>query len=673
MSMTKQNLILVALLIGIVQVVGYYLSAILSGSSGLVPIAQPDTLLYCQAARRIAEGAPFSYSAGTLPSTGTTSVLYPFVLAIPYALGATGASLISAGFWLNGFFYLVFILGWVLAADCLMENQPAKLTAVISLAIFGQPAYSAFSQCDIGFWMAVSAMLAYALLANRFWLLAVMLLISPWVRPEGLFCGMAFFFVSFVTRKLDRRGWILLFAWLASALGVFVLNYLLSGHVQFSSVADKGYFKQYSFAVAVHATLQDALEMMRDVLMGQTGMIPRGLISFPVVGALLLALGVNAHDWKRSESWRLIAWLLAVGLGFLSVAQSGWQGTNMDRYCAWLLPAVIVLCAEGVVYLSGFCKQTCVARLVPCAWIGFLLVSSVGYLAIFSWNTRTVSQLEDFSKACEAVLPKGASIGCMGECGIAYYMSPRRVAHLAGIYSPEFRFMGSAARFEDLKRNPSKRFSYWIFNDEFSDLRNSAFGGNVFGSCVLAGPGPRALHQADWTAYDEADKAPRMEPGERLSDRVDVGYPDDETRSGYEVIDRYSRRPAAPFSICARMTDSRIIADSGRVIVGGDAMNVTLVPGVDVRVVMRIAAQGSSSIADGVASQTLNGKIPETFSMNIAVDGTIVEKVTLPCDQKWFSDVSFAIPGSAIKNPVSRIAFLGDHIPFGYWFIQKAE
>src|SRR5574344_1151937 len=357
MNMTKRNLILLALLIGIVQVVGYYLSAILSGSSGLVPIAQPDTLLYCQAARRIAEGAPFSFSVGTLPSTGTTSVLYPFVLAIPYALGATGDSLISAGFWLNGLFYLVFILGWALAADGLMESKQAKTLAVLSLAIFGQSAYSALSQCDIGLWMAVSAMLAYALLVNRFWLLAVMLLIAPWVRPEGLFCGMAFFFVSFAARKLDRRGWILLFAWLASVLGVFALNYLLTGHAQFSSVADKGYFKQYSFAVAVHATLQDALEMMRDVLMGQTGMIPRGLISFPVVGALLFALGVNAHDWKRSESWRLIAWLLAVGLGFLSVAQSGWQGTNMDRYCAWLLPAVVVLCAEGVIYLSGLCPE----------------------------------------------------------------------------------------------------------------------------------------------------------------------------------------------------------------------------------------------------------------------------------------------------------------------------
>ena len=99
-------LLLLPLLAGVIQIACYYLAGMFASPDGAMPIPQPDTLLYCQAARRIVEGAPFSFSVGTAPSTGTTSVLYPFVLAIPYALGFTGDSLISAGFWLNAVFFL---------------------------------------------------------------------------------------------------------------------------------------------------------------------------------------------------------------------------------------------------------------------------------------------------------------------------------------------------------------------------------------------------------------------------------------------------------------------------------------------------------------------------------------------------------------------------------------
>ena len=35
-----------------------------------------------------------------------------------------------------------------------------------------------------------------------------------------------------------------------------------------------------------------------------------------------------------------------------------------------------------------------------------------------------------------------------------------------------------------------------------------------------------------------------------------------------------------------------------------------------------------------------------------------------------FQEVSFKIPGKAIRQTPSRIGFLGDHIACGYWFFQ---
>ena len=113
------------------------------------------------------------------------------------------------------------------------------------------------------------------------------------------------------------------------------------------------------------------------------------------------------------------------------------------------------------------------------------------------------------------------------------------------------------------------------------------------------------------------------------------------------------------------------MADAGRVVMGGDEMDVPAAAGRDVRVVMRVFSSGASTIDDGIVRQEVRGGIPESFSMNVAVDGQVVRQVSLRCDKGLFTDVSFTIPGAAFRGGAARVAFLGDHIPFGYWFFQE--
>ena len=56
-----RNLLAILFSIGIVQIAGYYVAGMLASPDGGMAVPQPDTLLYCQAARRIAEGCPFSF------------------------------------------------------------------------------------------------------------------------------------------------------------------------------------------------------------------------------------------------------------------------------------------------------------------------------------------------------------------------------------------------------------------------------------------------------------------------------------------------------------------------------------------------------------------------------------------------------------------------------------
>ena len=56
---SRRTLTALMLCIGLLQVAGYYLAGMLASADGNMAVPQPDTLLYCQAARRIVEGHPF--------------------------------------------------------------------------------------------------------------------------------------------------------------------------------------------------------------------------------------------------------------------------------------------------------------------------------------------------------------------------------------------------------------------------------------------------------------------------------------------------------------------------------------------------------------------------------------------------------------------------------------
>ena len=670
----RMPLLLLPILIGVVQIVCYYLAALFASPDGAMPVPQPDTLLYCQAARRIAEGFPFSFSEGTAPSTGTTSILYPFVLAIPYKLGFTGDSLISAGFWLNAICYLAFLFGWSVAICNWVRSVRAKYLALFMLGCFGHPAYAALAQSDIGLWMAVSALMLASLSARSFYPFALLLAVAPWVRPEGIICGVAYFSVALFARKNERDNreiW-LIAPFILSAAGVFALNYSLTGEFQFSSIAHKGYFKQMTLHSAICSSFLDFVSMFREIVLSLSSSLPRVLISLPVLGGVLLILGVYAHDWRCGCVWRQVAWLVACFLGFASVAQSQWQNTNMDRYLAWIMPLLSMFIAEGTMFLPERFPRSRFVGVLPGVVALYSLASSVVCCCVFSSASGSTDCRRSFARACNEFVRSESRVAAASESGIVYFLDSQRMKNIDGIYSPEFKYMGTAERMEDLKHNVEKRFDYWVLGSEFGSYREGEFSEKIFGPCLLAGPNSFALHKADWSAYDSGATPPPARSGESLVARLDVGYPPDEMSANYEIVDRYSRPMAEPFLLCSKDTSGRVLIEAGRIVAGGDSMDVQLEPGRDVRVVMRSIATAKAVISGEVfAPPPICGKIPETFSMNVAVDGQIIEKVTLKCDQKWFSEAEFVIPGSAITKNVSRISLLGDHIPCGYWFYQK--
>ena len=677
--LTQRNILAVVLALGVVQIVLYWLVAAAASADGTTPIPQPDTLLYCQAARRIVEGAPFSFSEGTAVSTGTTSVLVPFILAVPYALGWKGPSLLTAGFVLNGLFYLVFLFGWTRAFGRWCAYRLGAALASGLLALFGQPAFSALAQSDIGLWLAVSGLLAWSLAEGRFRLLASMLVLAPWVRPEGMVCGMAFVGVGIVlavarlTYRYTLRDWILAAMVLASIAGVFALNYGLTGTCQFSSVAEKGHFANLPFASAVHRTSSDFLEMVKAFFFGAAGSAPRSFWFLPVWGGVFCGLGLVHVRCRKGAGVGLAVMALAGLGGLMTVAQSGWQNTNFDRYLAWVMPLAIFLSAEGVMFVQRLLKRRGgVVRLLPMGTQ--LLFTGAGCVVALCVYARNCAHMEGerlFMVACEQAMEPHAAVGGFCGAGASYLFSPRRFAHLSGIYSPEFLGCSEVSVIEELKYRPEKRFAYWLL-DSSEDLNCVATGvrDEVLGVEVLVGPFRHELRKADWTSFDAAARAPSVRPGEGvLCARVDVGYRKDEEAANYRTFDRFARPAFGPIVVVDKLGGKRVI-DAARLIVGGDEMRIRTKPGRPLTVVMRTLANATTTQTDGIFSEVVAGKFGPTLSLRVLVDGREATIAKVACPSNGFADVSFTIPGTSFTRTESEIAFLGDHVACGYWFFQ---
>lgn len=675
---------LVALLfcVGLFQVAGYYLSGALVRSDGGMSIPQPDTMLYCQAARRIVEGHPFSFSPGTLPSTGTTSHAYPFVLALPYALGCTGDALFRASFALNALFYLVFIMGWGTVIDRKCVGRSSRVTAGLTVALFGQAAFSAFSQTDIGFWMAVSAILAAGYALRCPWLYGSMLILGPWVRPEGMFCVLAFVVAMGVARsrcirigEAQVRGYDCVIAMIAvvSSAGVFVLNYYLTGQAGFSSLAHKGHFASKTFAQAVYATVVDGMSLVKPFFFGLSDCAPRSLCVLPVLGAVFLWTAVFGRAWRRDGDWLELAWLLAVGVGFLSVAQSGMQDMNVDRYLAWSLPTILVFVAAG----AGMISRIIESRLhggwgaLPCVLtVAFGAVMSVVHVFMLHMTSCESDVKRDFASRCHKIIPSGASVGSWNGGGI-YEMPGRRLAQLSGVYSPEFRTRYvSTGVFEILKNEPATRFDY-LLATESVDQHGLGFGG-AFSDAVQVFVGPKScqLLKMNWSSFSAAAVTPLPpEPGMLQVGRVDVGYDPDETAAGYCVVPSYDIPPFDPVVFCCSNKGVRMV-DVGRVVVGGDRMAVNLTPGKDLHVVMRTCPQQKVMQKSVDGGGWVDYAFANPLQMAVFVDGEPAGTASLKYSDDGFTDVSFRIPAASIRSARPELSFFGDHIACCYWFFQ---
>lgn len=664
--------------IGLIQVLAYYFVGICE-TPHMFSVACPqfDTLLYCQSARQIVNGQPFVFTPGDLPSTGCTSHLYPFILAIPYVLGLTGPQLLLGGFIINALFYLVFLHSWYLIVKKVLNSNRARIAAVLLLAISGHSAISTLGQSDVGLFMALSSSLFAAWLYERRLIFNILLILSPWTRPEGMMI-IAAIAIIYIARllcgeRIGKTEIVTLCLGIASSLGVFLFNFYLTGTFQFHSIEFKGYFKRQDFFTALQMSLDDLIQMGRHMLLGMPGENSnRALYAFPLLSTLVAIWGVTSEKWDfSSRTWKVGTWCLACLFGIVSVAVSGWQNTNLDRYLAWVFPIGVIFVARGISVLSEKTMRTDLYYLMLSVFVIFQSISSAGFISRFAFSSRYCQQHYDSLLSMGKNIEREKTVGSV-KSSMAYALNGNRVKHLSGIYSPEFRTPTPYSNIEVLKHTPKSRFDLWEF-----DTASPEFGGYdvsvIATNQVYAGIDGTSLYTTSWEALDNA-LCPNTNIVKQLtlSSRVDVGFRLEEKKSSFKVSSRLLNLEYQPFVMTGSYANSsNSLIDVGIPVTGWSEMTVPLIAGKDTFCIVR-----TTSTAKNVrwnrnnAGTNVNLKSP--LRLQVSVNGEMLPIVSVHIDRDAdkFTDIVLCLPGKIITGQDDHVEIYGDHIAFCYWFYQ---
>ena len=166
-----------------------------------------DVYIHFQYARGIASGEPYAYNPGLPPSSGATSLLYPYLLAVGYAAGVNRAiaGLVGAGAGDGG---AGGVCAWVLlhlARAAELWPGGAWLLAV-TFALTGGISWHYMSGMETGLLVLFMLATLYAVITRRFWPGVAAAALMAVTRPEGAIMAVVFSGVMLLRWWVTWRG-----------------------------------------------------------------------------------------------------------------------------------------------------------------------------------------------------------------------------------------------------------------------------------------------------------------------------------------------------------------------------------------------------------------------------------------------------------------------------------
>jgi len=644
-----------------------------------------DVFIHFDFARSAAEGHPFEWCSGNGYSSGSTSLLYPFILAVGYALGSRGLELMH---W-AAVVACVSVFATLLALRRAFVRLPIWTSYLLPLALLGVGALSwaLFSGMEIALFMALfgGAFLSWdALLdaptAPTRTALGHAIALGLWgaalaaTRPEA--AATVAIFATSAAWSLRRRG-------LRPALAALVFAATPGALVVIGSTLANVVFTGEAAAAGAIAKLElyhpylsgwEKLDLWFFYLGYQVlRLTQEHLESVPAIGWLVWVAALGALYFKETRRAATLLWCCLVAWG-MTVALNGQVRWQNERYSmpllAWLLTAAAL--GAGAAVVHGFRKpvhqgRVLMATLTPMALVAFVWQAEPNFRFQAWYFGRGARNIYDQHVTLGRILRddfRNQATVLVGDAGAIPYMSEGRTLDLIGLggykgmpFARATRaHVGSAVELIE-HLSPAERPQLLAIYPSWWDELPLWFGKRLFEVSdrgnVMCGAPSVVVYQANWDSLAGSARPVRLAPSSRVTAEFDWA---DVTS---EAAARYERLPASGGRVAVKVlpnpaAPARDLFDAGRNTPEGTRERFTLdgvVPNRPLTLVFRAAPVA-------------------TLDVPVSIDGTPVGRLHLPRTDGWL-EVELAVPPVQKSRIRVELGESGERVLYHAWAIQK--
>jgi hypothetical protein len=683
------------LLVGL-AVASFFLALLLWTTEGHFVAQVSDLYVVAQYAKAMAEGHPFQYNAGEAPTTGATSLLHTAILALAHAAGARGEGLIAFAVLFGAALYLASIPLAVRVATRLATPREGALAGGL-VALGGPVVWGYLYGSDIALFLFLALLvldrwLAYEGGAPASGLAAAGTLVAL-ARPEGLPIGLALGAASLRRGTASRRERLLPWLPLAASLAVLAFQRLVTGSWLPTSVSEKALLPNYGPVETVALASKYAVDVVRGLLLGlYPSEVPIGLSEgqaaffFPPLALLFVLLAAVRPSGALRFAAR--AWLALVALVFALAGPNVFMGVHFNRYLMWAFPGLLAFAAAGLGTATRLLarEDEALERGLFRAGAGLFLLlgllSTARFAAVYAeMGGETWRREIPMAAWIRANLPPGVAIA--NAATSVEYLTGHRNTSLHGVTSPAFVGNRTAEReaglFESLGRLPAAE------RPPFLLLNRSGYEGSELMRALTAGPpvyetaslgDDLLLFRARWDVVDRGEDPVLPEARAAVAsleavDRLDVCDSADEAAHRYR---HHSRRGevllggAVGIGPLPPAAGEGVLADAGRLIVGGESFRVRTHGGRGLVVVLRSRSPlvATTMRARGTAAVPID--VPEV-GIVVRVGGREALRLARPNGPGWSEHV-FRVPPDLVSEGATDLELSGRYPAFHYWFYQ---
>lgn len=677
----------------------FYLCSMFYYTGGNLSAPLDDTFIFLQYTWQYIHGHPLEYNTGDPPTTGTTSLIYPFFLIPGFLLGLDKTNILYYTFSLAVIFLT--ISGWLVVkiGTKLINYKIGVLMALLYL--FNGPVIWVYlSGMDAGLFTTSILTVVYSLLLElddkeqRYRRTILSASLMTLARPEGFFLSLCVFGGIFWLNRVKSY-----YFFIPIGLGILQLGlyYIFNGTLSPNTMTAKSVLTKPNVNLLdmVATAGKYYIYILKDIFSGFNGQFFVSMetnegegvgVYFAPFSLIFFLLGVFFLIFKERSKFGMIS-SICFFIGTLAVATALPFKWHWHRYLIPYYSLFLIVTVLGVYYFSELMGRTistinskCIFYGLASFLLGFTFLGTIYFGVAYGKNCKDIYfQQIMLGKWIDKTLPEDAIIA-LNDLGALKYFGNRYVIDLLGLGTKGMArswVNGAGSVYEYLENLETKHYPQyfiiypnWFVFDRLGMLEEEIAQFRLLQPTIAGSGAPMVVYKIDWGLAHSGDEVQLPHiltqlKGYKLVDKVDVADVEDELKHHYKFWESepgmYYGMNYQDQALKLRYLEepTKVIIDAGRMITGGERMTIKTEPGKDLKIIKRTEAF-----------------TPLEVYINDKLIGLWTHQTT---SDNW-SETVYQVAGSHITSDKTKVRFeiyreLKHHytsFSAHYWFYQKA-